>query len=258
MAMDRCSTTRRCLLGRVRLRPCLAANLQDRAPLVGPPRLCWRGALGQTPPPLARRCARTAVLIRLRRRSPCRRTPCRRSPRRPSAGDHSEAASFHVAGVCRVHPQCRRRQPRPAGSDRRTRSGEPPRLVGGPRAAAAAPRPRLGATGPAPCAPPFQDPLSLVGLASRWVRERCRSLGHAPLQTLSAVRSTAEETTGAWRPSLACRCLRARKPSRSLARFPSLRIRSRKARGKPLPAVHRPRARGGGSSGVVPGCVSCV
>jgi hypothetical protein len=154
--MDRCSTTRRCLLGRVRLRPCLAANLQDRAPLVGPPRLCWRGALGQTPPPLARRCARTAVLIRLRRRSPCRRTPCRRSPRRPSAGDQSEAASFHVAGVCRVHPQCRRRQPRPAGSDRRTRSGEPPRLVGGPRAAAAAPRPRLGATGPAPCAPPTE------------------------------------------------------------------------------------------------------
>ena len=130
MAMDRCSTTRRCLLGRVRLRPCLAANLQDRAPLVGPPRLCWRGALGQTPPPLARRCARTAVLIRLRRRSPCRRTPCRRSPRRPSARDHSEAASFHVAaaGVCRVHPQCRHRQPRLAGSDRRTRSGEPPRF----------------------------------------------------------------------------------------------------------------------------------
>ena len=175
MAMDRCSTTRRCLLGRVRLRPCLAANLQDRAPLVGPPRLCWRGALGQTPPPLARRCARTAVLIRLRRRSPCRRTPCRRSPRRPSAGDHSEAASFHVAGVCRVHPQCRRRQPRPAGSDRRTRSGEPPRLVGGPRAVAAAPRPRLGATGPAPCAPPFCARLPSSVVAAR------HGHGHGPV-----------------------------------------------------------------------------
>jgi hypothetical protein len=134
------------------------------------------------------------------------------------------------------------------------------------RAASRAPAPRPGqpAAGqtPAPCHGIFSFlDLAMTGLASRWVRERCRSrrsLGHAPLQTLSAVRSTAEETTGAWRPSLACRCLRARKPSRSLARFPSLRIRSRKARGKPLPAVHRPRARGGGSSGVVPGCVSCV
>jgi len=172
--MDRCSTTRRCLLGRVRLRPCLAAHLQDRAPLVGPPRLCWRGALGQTPPPTARRRAHTAAPMRPRRRPPRRRTPRRGPPRRPPARDHPEAAPLHVAGVCRVHPQCRRRQPRPAGSDRRTRSGKPPRLVRGPRAAAAAPRPRLGATGPAPCAPSFCRPLirgpGPSGISSRVTR----------------------------------------------------------------------------------------
>ena len=48
--------------------------------------LCCRSALGQTPPPVARRCARTAVLIRLRRRSPCRLTPCR--ARRSDGGAH--------------------------------------------------------------------------------------------------------------------------------------------------------------------------
>ena len=49
-----------------------------------------------------------------------------------------------------MHPQCRRRQPRHAGRERRTRSDEPPRLVRGPHAAATAPRPRPGATCPAP------------------------------------------------------------------------------------------------------------
>ena len=99
--------------------PSFAAPPLASPPPAAPPPATPRGdALS-----VARRCAHTAVLILLRRRSPCRLTPCRRSPRRPSARGHSEAASLHVAGVCRVHPQCRRRQPRPAGSDRRTRSG---------------------------------------------------------------------------------------------------------------------------------------
>ena len=78
--------------------------------------------------------------------------PPRARARAPTGlrGAPQPQAPRRCIGRNRVHPQCRRRQPRPAGSDRRTRSGEPPRLVRGPHAAAAAPRPRPGATGPAP------------------------------------------------------------------------------------------------------------
>ena len=89
--------------------------------------------------------------------------PPRARARAPTGlrGAPQPQAPRRCIGRNRVHPQCRRRQPRPAGSDRRTRSGEPPRLVRGPRAAAAAPRPRPGATGPAPWrlqGAPFKSP----------------------------------------------------------------------------------------------------
>ena len=47
----------------------------------GPTAVCAEGALGQTPPRIAPGCARTAVLVHPRGRSPLRRPPRRRPPR---------------------------------------------------------------------------------------------------------------------------------------------------------------------------------
>ena len=115
------------------------AALRARSPLQACSSLCWRGALGQTPPPVARRCARTAVLIRLRRRSPCLLTPCRRPPRRRLA---EACALVHVAGL-----QGAPAMPPPPAAARRKRPAHVVR-----RAASACARPTRGRGRPSPAA----------------------------------------------------------------------------------------------------------
>ena len=118
--------------------------------------LCWRSALGQTPPRIARGCARTAVLVRPRGRSPLRRPPRRRPPR---WGAFLYAPLFLLPAPCNraVSPASPRRRSCARAADTHTRapSRRRPRRPG--QHARAGHR-RAPAPGPPACVRPCPEP----------------------------------------------------------------------------------------------------
>ena len=117
--------------------------------------LCWRFALGQTSPRIAPGCARTAVLVRPRGRSPLCRPPRRRPPR---------GAAFLYAPLFLLPAPCNRAGSFPcvaAPALVRARCGHPhPCAVRTPPTAPRPARPRRPPPGAGPRPPRVRAPLS--------------------------------------------------------------------------------------------------